>query len=157
MRKNQRKPESKLSLDNRTSIEDLVVGDIVHLELKIFRLNLFTRNDGCYAVFEGVVDGTYSFLDLDGYIKDKRSKDQKEIQQIRAQRDDIDFRGTVYITHYVVKQLQPWHVEGKERENKLKLLDLGCRLLRKAYTFDKVVYVNEYNQVQRVEKDKSLI
>jgi len=160
MNKNQRKPKINLFVDpTKSNINDLdlIVGDVVDLELRGIE---FLYTQGFYrfhAVFEGNLNRQYSFLDLDTYIENLREENSPfPIQQISAQEDDISLDSVLWLQKYAIRDLQPWHITAEEMKSKLKLFKIGLGLLEKLYTFDKVVYVDDHNNILKVEKNKSL-
>ena len=156
MTKNQRKPEARMWLDETSRIEDLVVGDVVRLEDAI-PLTHPALYPTYAAVFEGEIDGKYSFLNLDMYMRSQKEvKTRRVIMQIQANKQCISLSGRVCSGRYNYCEMG-YNGFTKERKSKLELIEQAIPLLRKHYTFDEVVYTDEYGQVQRVEENKSLI
>lgn len=144
------KPQARLWLDDKNNLGELVVGDLVNLEFGIPMSNMIPGNPKAHAVFEREENGQYCFLNLDYYRKRPTF-----LKQVSAKKEDISLKGHIYLREYKIQDV--WGVTRKERSDKIRLLKEGLNLLKKAYTFDKIIYHDENRNVVKIERNKSII
>ncbi len=144
------KPQARLWLDDKNNLGELVAGDLVHLEFSIPMANMIPGNPKAYAVFEGEENGQYCFLNLDYYRKRPTF-----LKQVSAKKEDISLKGHIYLSEYEIQTVGG--VTRKERSDKIRLLKEGLNLLKKAYTFDEIIYHDENRNVVKIERNKSII
>lgn len=147
-------PQARLWLDEeshlKNNLEELIVGDVVNLEFSIPMSNMIPGNPTQHAVFEREENGQYYFLNLDYYRKHPTF-----LKRVSAKKEDISLKGHIYLREYKIQDV--WGVTRKERSDKIRLLKEGLNLLRKAYTFDEVIYHDENRNIVEIERNKSII
>ncbi len=172
-----RKPEF-VYLEKPSQIRELIPGDLVSLAIGGgFGGQLYEF----HAVYEGELSTNFnnydfgdndrksktlgfSFLDVDffQYLKGKECSPSISSYRIKNPEKDIIFEGESNITNYVKRDFNlerdfylGERYPQKMLEKKLRLIQIGERLLRKLYTFDEVIIQD--NRGNAIKKLKNIV
>lgn len=137
------------------TLESLNIGDVVTLHKILF----FTPHaywPKVNAVYAGLFEGKRIFLELDEYIKHKEKREDRSKVFLYSTREE-ELRvenGEIQLINSSRKELRS---DERSYDKSVGLLEEGLEILRKLYTFDKVVTLDRDGKPVKVEKNMCVL
>jgi len=167
--KKQRNPEFRYVID-KSDLEKLIVGDLITIEFP----NLWQggRNFDIHCVYEGVVDERHAFMNLDVYLHRKYPIYSYRVNMCSGNLGNMVcfYHGSLFlddgcredkngklISGLSKEEYHPAWTSKKLLKEKVRIMEVGKKILYEMYRFDKVIYTDSNGRTIKEEKNKVLL